>query len=171
MGYPIASVAWEKHNLYWSTSIVDIKTIRQSFGSMLQVKRVETTILGFTGIMQRLIKYHAWLLGDYSHIGRLFDIAGKLDSKGYFSVAQPSKAQKVVEAVRLSLQVLRGGKDSRLHNYIVFACEKWKGLRKEVFFIIFNSILVCRIYLWRGSGKRCGLNRRLKLEVGVAGTI
>ena len=60
----------------------------------------QTTILGFTGIMQRLIKYHARLSGDYSHIGRLLDMGGKLDSKGYFSVAQPSEAQEVVEAVR-----------------------------------------------------------------------
>ena len=60
----------------------------------------ETTILGFTGIMQRLIKHYARLSEDYSHIGRLLGMAGKLDSKGFFSVAQPSEAQEVVEAVR-----------------------------------------------------------------------
>ena len=60
----------------------------------------ETTILGFTGIMQQLIKYHAQLSENYSHIGRLLGMAGKLDSKGYFSVAQPSEAQEIVEVVR-----------------------------------------------------------------------
>ena len=59
-----------------------------------------TIILAFTGIMQRLIKHHARLSVDYSHIGRLLGISGKLDSKGFFSVAQPSEAQEVVEAVR-----------------------------------------------------------------------
>ena len=50
--------------------------------------------------MQRLIKYHAQLSEDCSHIGRLLGMAGKLDSKGLFSVAQQSEAQEVVEAVR-----------------------------------------------------------------------
>ena len=56
----------------------------------------ETIILG----KQRLIKHHARLSGDYSHIGRLLDMAGKLDSKGCFSVVQPPEARGVVEAVR-----------------------------------------------------------------------
>ena len=60
----------------------------------------EKTILGFTRIMQQLITHHARLSEDYSHIGRLLGMAGKLDSKGYFSVAQPSEAHEVVEAVR-----------------------------------------------------------------------
>ena len=60
----------------------------------------ETTILGFTRIMQRLINHHAQLSENYSHIGRLLGMAGKLDSKGCFSVAQPSEAQEVVESVR-----------------------------------------------------------------------
>ena len=60
----------------------------------------ETTILGFTGIMQQLIKYHARLSGNYSHISQLLGMAGKIDSKGNFSVAQPPEAQEVVEAVR-----------------------------------------------------------------------
>ena len=60
----------------------------------------ETTILGFTGIMKRLIKYYARLSEDYSYIGRLLGMAGKLDSRGCFSVAQLSEVQEVMEAVR-----------------------------------------------------------------------
>ena len=60
----------------------------------------ETTILGFVEIMQQLIRYYAQLSGNFSHIGRLLGMAGKLDCTGYFSVAQPSEAQAVVKAVR-----------------------------------------------------------------------
>ncbi|KAF8418124.1 prion-inhibition and propagation-domain-containing protein [Terfezia claveryi] len=56
----------------------------------------QTTILGFTQIMQRLIQHHAEVSEDYSHIGRLLGMAGKLDSNGYFPVTQPSEAQYVV---------------------------------------------------------------------------
>ena len=66
----------------------------------------ETTILGFIEIMQQLIKYYAQLSGDFSHIGRLLGMAGKLDSMGSFSVAQPSEAQEVVKAVRQWFTVL-----------------------------------------------------------------
>ena len=50
--------------------------------------------------MQRLIKYYEQLSENYSHIGRLLGMAGKLDSKIFFSVAQPSEVQEVVETVR-----------------------------------------------------------------------
>ena len=60
----------------------------------------EAIILGFIEIMKQLIKCHARLSGDYSHIGRLLGMAGRLDSIGYFSVAQPSEVQEVVKAVR-----------------------------------------------------------------------
>jgi len=60
----------------------------------------QTTILGFTHIMQRLIKHHAQLSDDYSQIGRLLGMAGKLDSNGCFPVTQPSEAQRVVDAVK-----------------------------------------------------------------------
>ena len=60
----------------------------------------QTTILGFTQIMQRLIKHHAQVSDDYSQIGRLLGMAGKLDSNGCFAVAQPSEAQHVVNAVK-----------------------------------------------------------------------
>ena len=43
----------------------------------INVASKETTILGFSGIMQQLIRYHARLSGDYSHIGRLLGMAGK----------------------------------------------------------------------------------------------
>jgi len=60
----------------------------------------QTTILGFTQIMQRLIEYHAQCSADYSHIGRLLGMSGKLDSNGCFAVAKPSDAQHVVGAVK-----------------------------------------------------------------------
>jgi len=60
----------------------------------------QTTILGFTQIMQRLIEHHAQLSEDYSHIGRLLGMNGKVNSNGCFTVAQPSEAQHVVNAVR-----------------------------------------------------------------------
>ncbi|KAF8446930.1 hypothetical protein BGX38DRAFT_1093717 [Terfezia claveryi] len=60
----------------------------------------QTTILGFTQIMQRLIQHHSELSEDYSHIGRLLGMAGKLDSNGCFAVTQPSEAQYVVDAVK-----------------------------------------------------------------------
>ncbi|RPB23401.1 hypothetical protein L211DRAFT_809086, partial [Terfezia boudieri ATCC MYA-4762] len=60
----------------------------------------QTTILGFTQIMQRLIQHHAELSEDYSHIGRLLGMAGKLDSNGCFAVTQPSEAQYIVDAVK-----------------------------------------------------------------------
>ncbi|RPB23405.1 hypothetical protein L211DRAFT_825248 [Terfezia boudieri ATCC MYA-4762] len=60
----------------------------------------QTTILGFTQIMQRLIQHHAELSEDYSHIGRLLGMTGKLDSNGCFAVTQPSEAQYIVDAVK-----------------------------------------------------------------------
>jgi len=62
----------------------------------------QTTILGFTQIMQRLIEHHAQVSGDYDypHISRLLGMGGKLDSNGCFAVAQPSDAQHVVDAVK-----------------------------------------------------------------------
>ncbi|RPB23407.1 TPR-like protein [Terfezia boudieri ATCC MYA-4762] len=60
----------------------------------------QTTILGFTQVMQRLIQHHAELCEDYSHIGRLLGMAGKLDSNGCFEVTQPSEEQYVVDAVK-----------------------------------------------------------------------
>jgi len=60
----------------------------------------QTTILGFTQIMQRLIEHHAQLSSDYSHIGRLLGMAGRLDSNGCFTIAQQSEAQHVVNAVK-----------------------------------------------------------------------
>ncbi|RPB28754.1 hypothetical protein L211DRAFT_818649 [Terfezia boudieri ATCC MYA-4762] len=60
----------------------------------------QTTILGFTQIMQRLIQYHAEVSEDYSHIGRLLGMAGKLNSNGCFVITQASEAQYVVDAVK-----------------------------------------------------------------------
>ena len=50
--------------------------------------------------MQRLIEHHAQLSEDYSHIGRLLGMVGKLDSNGCFAVTQQSDAQHVVDAVK-----------------------------------------------------------------------
>jgi len=60
----------------------------------------QTTMLGFTQIMQGLIKHHARLSGHISQIGRLLGMTGKRDSNGCFSVTQPSEAQHVVDAVK-----------------------------------------------------------------------
>ena len=66
----------------------------------INVASNQTAILGFTQIMQRLIKHHAKLSDDYSQIGRLLGMAGKLDANGCFSVTQPSEAQHVLDAVK-----------------------------------------------------------------------
>ena len=60
----------------------------------------QTTRLAFTQIMQRLIEHHAQLSEDYSQIGRLLGMTGKLDANGCFSATQPSEAQYVVDAVK-----------------------------------------------------------------------
>ena len=60
----------------------------------------QTTILGFTQIMKRLIEHHAQLSEDYSQIGRLLGMTGKLDANGCFTVTQQSDAQHVVNAVK-----------------------------------------------------------------------
>jgi len=60
----------------------------------------QTTVLGFTQIMQRLIEHHAQCSDDYSHIGRLLGMSGKLDSNGRFAVDQPSNRRYVVDAVK-----------------------------------------------------------------------
>jgi len=67
----------------------------------------QTTLLGFTQIMQRLIKHHAHVSEDYAHvsedyahIGRLLGMSGKLDSNGCFAVTQPSEAKYVVDAIK-----------------------------------------------------------------------
>ncbi|KAF8477588.1 P-loop containing nucleoside triphosphate hydrolase protein [Kalaharituber pfeilii] len=65
----------------------------------------QTTRISFSHIMQRLVKHHATLSDsdsepDYSHIGRLLGMAGKLDQAGKFTVQQPSEEQHVVDAVK-----------------------------------------------------------------------
>ena len=63
---------------------------------------VQTTILGFTQIMQQLIEHHIQVSGldDVANIGRLLGMAGKLDSTGCFTVTSESEVQHVVNAVR-----------------------------------------------------------------------
>jgi len=61
---------------------------------------VQTTIFGFTQIMQRLVQHHGQFSDDYAQIGRLLGMAGKLDSAGYFTVISESEGQHVVSAVK-----------------------------------------------------------------------
>jgi len=60
---------------------------------------IQTTILGFTQIMQRLVQRHRQISDDYVHIGQLLGMAGKLDSAGCFTVT-PEEEQHVVSAVK-----------------------------------------------------------------------
>jgi len=61
---------------------------------------VQTTILGFIQIMQRLVQRHGQISDDYAHIGRLLGMAGKLDPAGSFTVTSEPEEQHVVSAVR-----------------------------------------------------------------------
>jgi len=60
--------------------------------------------LGFTNIMQQLIQYHAHLSlsgkPDYTEIGRLLGMTGKLDAEGKFTVQQPAEEQHIVGALK-----------------------------------------------------------------------
>ncbi|RPB27891.1 hypothetical protein L211DRAFT_472359, partial [Terfezia boudieri ATCC MYA-4762] len=61
---------------------------------------VQTTILGFTQIMQQLIRHHLELSMDVAIIGQLLGMAGKLDSTGCFIATSESDAQHVVDSVK-----------------------------------------------------------------------
>jgi len=61
---------------------------------------VQTTILGFTQIMQRLVERHGQISDDYAQIGRLLCMAGKLDPAGRFMVTSEPEEQHVVSAVK-----------------------------------------------------------------------
>ena len=67
---------------------------------LINTTNIQTTILGFTQIMQQLIEHHIRLSDDIANIGRLLGMAGKLDSAGCFAVASESDAQHVVDAVK-----------------------------------------------------------------------
>jgi len=60
--------------------------------------------LGFTNIMQQLIQYHAQLSPsdkpDYTEIGRLLGMSGKLNAAGKFTVQQPAEEQHTIGAVK-----------------------------------------------------------------------
>jgi len=60
---------------------------------------IQTTILGFTQILQRLVERHGQTSDDYVHIGRLLGMAGKLDPAGCFTVT-PEEEQHIVRAVK-----------------------------------------------------------------------
>ena len=58
--------------------------------------------LGFINIMQQLIQYHAQLSDkpDYTEIGHLLGMTGKLDAAGKISVQQPAEEQHIISAVK-----------------------------------------------------------------------
>ena len=66
----------------------------------VNVASVQTTILGFTQIMQQLIEHHLRRSENVAKIGRLLGMTGKLDSSGCFVVTSESEAQHVVDAVK-----------------------------------------------------------------------
>jgi len=61
---------------------------------------VQTTILGFTQIMQQLVQRHGQISDDYVQIGRLLGMAGKLDPAGSFTLTSEPEEQHVVRAVQ-----------------------------------------------------------------------
>ncbi|RPB27890.1 TPR-like protein, partial [Terfezia boudieri ATCC MYA-4762] len=61
---------------------------------------VQTIILGFTQIMQQLIRHHLELSMDVAIIGQLLGMARKLDSTGCFTATSESDAQYVVDSVK-----------------------------------------------------------------------
>jgi len=62
----------------------------------------QTTHLGFTTIMQQLIDHQAELSDtpDYTHIGQLLKMTGKLDSAGKFTLQQHADDMHVIDAVK-----------------------------------------------------------------------
>jgi len=77
-----------------STSSTDYSSV-----FFVNAASVQTTILGFTQIMQRLIQRYGQISDDYAQIGRLLGMAGKLDPAGCFTVT-PEEEQHVVHAVK-----------------------------------------------------------------------
>jgi len=67
---------------------------------LVNTASVQTTILGFTQIMQRLVQRHGQISDDYVQIGRLLGMAGKLDPAGCFTVTSEPEEQHVVRAVQ-----------------------------------------------------------------------
>jgi len=82
-----------------------LKYVYQHYGNYYSVffvntASIQTTIVGFTQIMQRLVQRHALISDDYAHIGRLLGMAGKLDQAGRFTVKTEPEEQHVVSAVK-----------------------------------------------------------------------
>ena len=74
----------------------------QDYSSVFLVNtaNLQTTILGFTQIMQQLIVHHMRLSEDIANIGRILGMAGKLDDTGCFTATLESDKQHVVDAVK-----------------------------------------------------------------------
>ena len=82
-----------------------LKYVYQHYGNYSSVffvntASVQTTILGFIQIMQRLVQHHGQSSDDYVHIGRLLGMAGKLDPAGCFTATSEAEEQHVVSAVK-----------------------------------------------------------------------
>jgi len=67
---------------------------------VINTTSAQTTILGFIQIMQRLVQHHGQISDDYTHIGRLLGMAGKLDPAGCFTVTSEHEEQHVVNSVK-----------------------------------------------------------------------
>ncbi|KAF8454215.1 P-loop containing nucleoside triphosphate hydrolase protein [Terfezia claveryi] len=78
---------YQQHNDYSSVFWVNAATM-------------QTTILGFTQIMQQLIQNHLQLSRDVAMIGQLLGMTGKLDSTGCFTDTSELEAQHVVDSVK-----------------------------------------------------------------------
>jgi len=82
-----------------------LKYVYQQYGNysavfFVNTASIQTTILGFTQIMQRLVERHGQISDDYAHIGRLLGMAGKLDLAGHFTATSEPEEQHVVSAVK-----------------------------------------------------------------------
>jgi len=82
-----------------------LKYVYQQYGNyssvfFINTASVQTTIIGFTQIMQRLVQHHRQISDDYAHIGQLLGMGGKLDPVGCFTVTSEPEEQHVVNAVK-----------------------------------------------------------------------
>ena len=82
-----------------------LKYVYQQYGNysavfFVNTASAQTTILGFTQIMQQLVQRHGEISDNYAHIGQLLGMAGKLDRAGCFTVISQPEEQHVVSAVK-----------------------------------------------------------------------
>jgi len=82
-----------------------LKYVYQQYGNYSSVffvntASVQTTILGFTEIMQRLVQRHGQTSQDYAYVSQLLGMPGKLDPTGCFTVTSEPEEQHLVNAVK-----------------------------------------------------------------------